>query len=128
MTRLAFLSRLPISRAAIVASSTVRTVRSRGVMEKCTFCVQRIREAENRARLENRELQPDEFTTACAQGCPSRAIVFGDAADEQWAVAKLIEDSRAYHVFEELNTFTAVVYLRKVNHPAPGAATAAAKA
>ena len=90
--------------------------------------MQRIREAENRARLENRELQPDEFTTACAQGCPSRAIVFGDAADEQWAVAKLIEDSRAYHVFEELNTFTAVVYLRKVNHPAPGAATAAAKA
>jgi molybdopterin-containing oxidoreductase family iron-sulfur binding subunit len=104
------------------------TVRGKGVMEKCTFCVQRIREAENRARLENRELQPDEFTTACAQGCPSRAIVFGDAADEQWAVAKLIEDSRAYHVFEELNTFTAVVYLRKVNHPAPGAATAAAKA
>jgi molybdopterin-containing oxidoreductase family iron-sulfur binding subunit len=43
-------------------------------------------------------------------------------------VAKLIEDSRAYHVFEELNTFTAVVYLRKVNHPAPGAATAAAEA
>jgi anaerobic selenocysteine-containing dehydrogenase/Fe-S-cluster-containing dehydrogenase component len=104
------------------------TVRGKGVMEKCTFCVQRIREAENRARLENRELMPDEFTTACAQGCPSRAIVFGDAADEQWAVAKLIEDSRAYHVFEELNTFTAVVYLRKVNHPAPGAATAAAKA
>jgi molybdopterin-containing oxidoreductase family iron-sulfur binding subunit len=87
-------------------------------MEKCTFCVQRIREAENLAKLEQRELRPDEFTTACAQACPSRAIVFGDAADESWSVAKQVEDRRAYHVFEELNTYTAVVYLQKVNHPA----------
>ncbi|HSA56866.1 MAG TPA: molybdopterin-dependent oxidoreductase [Gemmatimonadaceae bacterium] len=96
------------------------TVRGKGVMEKCTFCVQRIREAENVARLENRALQPDEFTTACAQACPSRAIVFGDAADPNWTVAHQVEDQRAYHVFEELNTFTAVVYLQKVNHPATG--------
>ena len=94
------------------------TVRGKGVMEKCTFCVQRIREAENRAMLEHRELQPDEFTTACAQACPSRAIVFGDAADDKWSVAKLANDERAYHVFEQLNTYTAVVYLKKVNHPA----------
>jgi Fe-S-cluster-containing dehydrogenase component len=94
------------------------TVRSKGVMEKCTFCVQRIREAENRAKLENRELQADEFTTACAQACPSRAITFGDAADPNWTVAQLANDRRAYHVFEELNTFTAVVYLKKVTHPA----------
>ena len=93
------------------------TVRGKGVMEKCTFCVQRIREAEHRAKLENRELAADEFTTACAQACPSRAITFGDAADENWSVARLAEDRRAYHVFQELNTFTAVVYLRKVNHP-----------
>ena len=92
------------------------TVRGKGVMEKCTFCVQRIREAENRAVLEKRELVPDEFTVACAQACPSRAIVFGDAADEQWSVSKLVNDERAYHVFEELNTYTAVVYLKKVNH------------
>ena len=92
------------------------TVRGKGVMEKCTFCVQRIREAENLAKLENRELKPDEFTTACAQACPSKAIVFGDAADESWSVAKLAEDARAYHVFEELNTYTAVVYLKRVNH------------
>ena len=104
------------------------TVRGKGVMEKCTFCVQRIREAENRATLEKRELEPDEFTVACAQACPSRALVFGDAADEQWAVAKLIDDTRAYHVFEELNTYTAVVYLRKVNHPSPGRNAAAARA
>jgi len=97
------------------------TVRTKGVMEKCTFCVQRIREAENRAVVEGREMQPDEFTVACAQGCPSRAITFGDAADPNWAVAQLANDRRAYHVFEELNTYTAVVYLKKVNHPAAGA-------
>lgn len=93
------------------------TVRGKGVMEKCSFCVQRIREAENLAKLENRELKPDEFTTACAQACPSKAIVFGDAADENWSVAKLALDARAYHVFEELSTYTAVVYLKRVNHP-----------
>jgi molybdopterin-containing oxidoreductase family iron-sulfur binding subunit len=92
------------------------TVRGKGVMEKCSFCVQRIRETENLAKLENREVKPDEFTTACAAACPSRAIVFGDAADEQWSVAKMIDDRRGYHVFEELNTFTAVVYLKRVNH------------
>jgi anaerobic selenocysteine-containing dehydrogenase/Fe-S-cluster-containing dehydrogenase component len=102
------------------------TVRGKGVMEKCTFCVQRIREAENRASLEQRALEPDEFTTACAQACPSRAIVFGDAADEKWSMAKLVNDDRAYHVFEQLNTFTAVVYLKKVNHPRPAAAPAKA--
>ncbi len=97
------------------------TVRGKGVMEKCTFCVQRIKETENRVALEGREMEPDEFTTACAQACPSRAIIFGDAADENWSVAKWAKDRRAYHVFEELNTFTAVVYLQKVNHPAPSA-------
>ena len=50
-------------------------------------------------------------------GVPVAAITFGDAADEKWTVARLAEDRRAYHVFEELNTYTAVVYLKKVNHP-----------
>jgi molybdopterin-containing oxidoreductase family iron-sulfur binding subunit len=98
------------------------TVRGKGVMEKCSFCVQRIREAENRAALEHRDVQPDEFTTSCAQACPSRAITFGDAADPNWSVAQLAQDRRAYHVFEELNTYTAVVYLKKVNHSAGAAA------
>ncbi|HEX3160387.1 MAG TPA: 4Fe-4S dicluster domain-containing protein [Gemmatimonadaceae bacterium] len=101
------------------------TVRGKGVMEKCTFCVQRIREAENRAKLEGRPLEGDEFTVACAQACPSRAITFGDAADASWSVAQLAVDRRAYHVFEELNTFTAVVYLKKVNHAAPSASPTA---
>jgi anaerobic selenocysteine-containing dehydrogenase/Fe-S-cluster-containing dehydrogenase component len=92
------------------------TVRGKGVMEKCTFCVQRIREAETRADLEHRPLMGDEFTTACAQACPSKAITFGDAADPAWTVAKQVEDERAYHVFEVLNTYTAVVYLKKINH------------
>ncbi|HKG93592.1 MAG TPA: 4Fe-4S dicluster domain-containing protein [Gemmatimonadaceae bacterium] len=96
------------------------TVRGKGVMEKCTFCVQRIREAENRASLEKRALQPDEFTVACAQACPSRAITFGDASDETWSVAQLVNDRRAYHVFDELSTYTAVVYLKKVTHLGPG--------
>ena len=104
------------------------TVRGKGVMEKCTFCVQRIREAENRATLEHRGLEPDEFTVACAEACPSRAITFGDAADERWSVAKLVNDERAYHVFEELNTYTAVVYLKKVNHPSAASASSAAPA
>ena len=98
------------------------TVRGKGVMEKCTMCVQRIREAEHRAKLEGRALVADEFTTSCAQACPSNAITFGDAADSAWSVTKLIADRRGYHVFEELNTFTAVVYLKKINHsaaPAP---------
>ena len=95
------------------------TVRGKGVMEKCSFCVQRIRESEGRAKAEGRPVKADEFTTACAQACPSRAIIFGDAADENWSVSKLAYDRRAYHVFEELNTFTAVVYLKKVSYPAP---------
>jgi len=98
------------------------TVRGKGVMEKCSFCVQRIREAENLAKVEGREMKADEFTTACAQACPSKAIIFGDAADENWTVAKAALDARAYHVFEELSTYTAVVYLKRVNHPAGGAA------
>jgi anaerobic selenocysteine-containing dehydrogenase/Fe-S-cluster-containing dehydrogenase component len=98
------------------------TVRGKGVMEKCTFCVQRIRGAENRAASEQRQLKSDEFTTACAASCPSRAITFGDAADESWTVAQLAKDARAYHVFEELNTYTAVVYLKKVTHPSPAKA------
>ncbi len=98
------------------------TVRGKGVMEKCTFCVQRIREAENRATAEKRPLKADEFTTACAASCPSRAITFGDAADEGWTVTQLAKDARAYHVFEELNTYTAIVYLKKISHPSPATA------
>jgi anaerobic selenocysteine-containing dehydrogenase/Fe-S-cluster-containing dehydrogenase component len=90
------------------------TVRARGVMEKCTFCIQRIRGAQNQARLENRPISDGEFTTACAQACPSNAIVFGNAADPGSRVAQLKEDPRGYRVLEDLNTRSAITYLAKV--------------
>jgi len=92
------------------------TVRARGVMEKCTFCIQRIRGAQNQARLEGRPLKDGEFTTACAQACPSDAIVFGDVNDPESRVRQLKEDRRGYHVLEDINTRPAVTYLAKVLH------------
>jgi len=94
------------------------TVRARGVMEKCTFCIQRIRGAQNDARLEDRQIRDGEFTTACAQACPSDAIVFGNAADPGSRVAQLQLDPRGYRVLEDLNTRSAITYLAKVQLPA----------
>jgi len=90
------------------------TVRARGVMEKCTFCIQRIRGAQNDARLEDRPLRDGEFTTACAQACPSDAIVFGNLTDPASRVARLRQDNRGYRVLEDLNTRSAITYLAKV--------------
>jgi molybdopterin-containing oxidoreductase family iron-sulfur binding subunit len=90
------------------------TVRARGVMEKCTFCIQRIRGAQHHARLEGRPLKDGEFTTACAQACPSDAIVFGDVHDPQSRVRQASQDHRGYHVLEEINTRPAITYLAKV--------------
>jgi anaerobic selenocysteine-containing dehydrogenase/Fe-S-cluster-containing dehydrogenase component len=92
------------------------TVRARGVMEKCTFCVQRIRAAQNTARLEDREVRDGEITPACAQGCPSEAITFGNMLDGDSRVTRLQADRRGYHVLEDLNTRPAVTYLAKVLH------------
>jgi anaerobic selenocysteine-containing dehydrogenase/Fe-S-cluster-containing dehydrogenase component len=92
------------------------TVRARGVMEKCTFCIQRIRGAQNQARLEGRPIRDGEFTTACAQACPSDAIVFGNVRDPESRVAAVKQDPRGYHVLEDLNTRPAVTYLAKVLH------------
>jgi molybdopterin-containing oxidoreductase family iron-sulfur binding subunit len=94
------------------------TVRARGVMEKCTFCIQRIRGAQNDARLENRPLHDGEIVTACAQACPSDAIVFGDVNDPRSRVARLQQDPRGYRVLEDLNTRSAITYLAKVLVPA----------
>jgi molybdopterin-containing oxidoreductase family iron-sulfur binding subunit len=94
------------------------TVRSRGVMEKCTMCIQRIRGAQNQAKLESRALLDAEFTTACAQACPSSAIVFGDMNTSGSRVMAAKADPRGYHVLEELNTRPAITYLAKVLHRA----------
>ncbi len=94
------------------------TVRSKGVMEKCTFCVQRIRLAENRARDEGRPVRDGDVVTACAQACPGRAIVFGDAKDPASRVSRLRSDPRGYAVLGELNTRPAITYLARVREPA----------
>ena len=94
------------------------TVREKGVMEKCTFCVQRIRGAQNRARLEDRNIRDGDITPSCAQACPSEAIVFGDLRDPTSRVAALARDPRGYHVLAGLNTQPAITYLAKVVHGA----------
>jgi molybdopterin-containing oxidoreductase family iron-sulfur binding subunit len=90
------------------------TVRSRGVMEKCTFCVQRIKAAEARARAERRPLGDGEVEPACAQTCPARAITFGDGADPGAPVSRLAGGPRAFAVLEDLGTRPAITYLAPV--------------
>ena len=90
------------------------TVREKGIMEKCTFCVQRIRGAENDARLQKRGVRDGEIVPACAQTCPAEAIVFGNIKDPESRVARAAAAGRGYRVLEELNTQSAITYLRKV--------------
>lgn len=91
------------------------TVRVRGVMEKCTFCVQRIRSAEYRAKRENRKVRDGEIVPACAQSCPAKVFTFGNLLDPESAVSRITRnDPRRYHVLEELNTKPAITYLVKI--------------
>lgn len=106
------------------------SVRDKGVMEKCTFCVQRIRVAKDKAKMEDRPVADGDVTTACAQACPTNAIVFGDAKDENSQVSKLWKkhqvkrrltkqqkqnpEVRGYRIFEELNVDPSVMYLERV--------------
>jgi molybdopterin-containing oxidoreductase family iron-sulfur binding subunit len=92
------------------------TVRSKGVMEKCTFCVQRIRGAQNEARVAGRDLADGDVVTACQQTCPADAIVFGNLSDAESRVARLAVDPRRYRALESLNTQPAVTYLMKVRN------------
>jgi molybdopterin-containing oxidoreductase family iron-sulfur binding subunit len=93
------------------------TVRSRGVMEKCTFCIQRIRYAENVARDEQRPVADGEIQPACAQTCPARAIVFGDANDPASRVSRLAAGGRTFRALEALNAQPAITYLARVRAP-----------
>jgi Fe-S-cluster-containing dehydrogenase component len=90
------------------------TVRSKGVMEKCSFCIQRIKAAHNNAKNENRSIRDGEVTPACVQTCPTNALIFGNLMDPDSRVRKLVEDPRAYQVMGYLNTKPAVIYLKKV--------------
>lgn len=94
------------------------TVRPRGVMEKCTFCVQRINDGKIRAKGEGRTLRDGEITTACMAGCPSDAIVFGDLKDPKSKVSQLAAASRAYRVLEEVGAKPAIAYLADLKNPA----------
>ena len=88
------------------------SVRERGVMEKCTFCIQRIRAAKDRAKDEGRPVADGEIVPACAQTCPTNAIVFGNLLDKNSQVYRLAHSQRQYRVLEELGTEPAVHYLK----------------
>jgi len=90
------------------------TVRTRGVMEKCTFCVQRIQAGKLAAKAEGRPLRDGDIVPACAQACPTRAIVFGDLTDPASEVSRLAKDPRRYRILEHLNTQPAITYLKKI--------------
>lgn len=106
------------------------SVRDKGVMEKCTFCVQRIRAAKDKAKMEDRKVGDDDFKPACVQSCPTSAMKFGDYLDESSEVRKLWDkyqvkmgkykqdkqepEMRGYRVFEGLNTDPSVLYLERV--------------
>ncbi|MFL5540529.1 MAG: 4Fe-4S dicluster domain-containing protein, partial [Longimicrobiaceae bacterium] len=90
------------------------TVREKGVMEKCTFCVQRIHEGERRAAAEGRHVRDGEVVPACVQVCPTEVFAFGNIRDPESAVAKAATSNRGFRALQELNTQPAIVYLKKV--------------
>jgi molybdopterin-containing oxidoreductase family iron-sulfur binding subunit len=100
------------------------TVRMRGVMEKCTFCVQRIEEARIATKVkagasDQVKIPVDAFQTACQQACPNEAITFGDITEATSKVSKLRASPRGYRLLEYLNTSPRVIYLAKLRNPNP---------
>jgi molybdopterin-containing oxidoreductase family iron-sulfur binding subunit len=93
------------------------TVRSRGVMEKCSYCVQRIQETKIKTEKENRRVHDGEILTACQQVCPTQAITFGDLNDKDSRVAALHASKRNYSLLDDLNTRPRTTYLGYVRNP-----------
>ncbi len=92
------------------------TVRARGVVEKCSFCVQRIQEKKAEAKVAGRKIEDGEIQPACVQSCPADALVFGDLKDPNSKITKYFENERNYHLLEELHTLPSVGYLTKVRN------------
>lgn len=92
------------------------TVRPRGVMEKCTFCVQRIRKGTGKARDEKRPLKDGDIKPACAESCPADALVFGDLNDTSSKVSRMFQDKRSYKLLEELNAAPRVAYQTRIRN------------
>ena len=95
------------------------TVRTRGVMEKCTYCVQRITVAKIDSERENRRVRDGEVTTGCAQACPTEAIVFGDLNDPNSRVSQLKKEPTDYSLLPELNTHPRTTYMATIKNPNP---------
>lgn len=89
------------------------SVRTRGVMEKCTFCIQRIRKGEEKAKDEGREVRDGDVVPACVQTCTTKAMYFGNIADPESEVSKLSKSNRATRLLEDLGTKPKVIYLNK---------------
>jgi MoCo/4Fe-4S cofactor protein with predicted Tat translocation signal len=98
------------------------TVRGRGVMEKCNYCVQRINNGRIEAKKQDRPIAPGEVVPACAQSCPTQAITFGNLNDPKWDVVGLQDEPLRYTLLDELNTRPRTSYLAKVRNPNPALA------
>ncbi|MCA9428568.1 MAG: hydrogenase, partial [Candidatus Omnitrophica bacterium] len=96
------------------------TVRSRGVMEKCTYCIQRISEARIDARKENRPIRDGEIVTACQAACPTETIVFDDLNNKGSAVSRKAVQKENYQLLRELDTRPRTSYLARITNPKEG--------
>jgi len=95
------------------------TVRQRGVMEKCTYCVQRIREVEIHARVQGRDIRPGEVVTACQQACPTEAIQFGSLSHPDTKMMRWRAEPRSFAVLHDLGTRPRTLYLARIDNPNP---------
>jgi molybdopterin-containing oxidoreductase family iron-sulfur binding subunit len=95
------------------------TVRSRGVMEKCSYCIQRIRQVNKQVNVEERTIEEGEILTACQQACPAKAITFGNLMDPESAVSIAKQSDRRYELLAELNVKPRTSYLGRIRNPNP---------